>query len=294
MEKEILDNYIKAGSIAREARDYGRSLIKPGISLLEVSDKIEAKIFKLGGKLAFPAQISINDIAAHNCADPDDITLFNEGDLCKLDIGVHVDGYVADTACTIDLGNNEDIVKASKEALEKALDIIRPGITLGEIGQAIQNSITPYGLSPIKNLSGHGLGRFVIHGPPTIPNFNTNDKTQLIEGQVVAVEPFATNGSGMIYESDKANIFSLVRKKPVRSPITRDVLKEIENFEGLPFTTRWLTKKFPIFKVSFALRELLQIDSIKKYPPLPEKNHGLVSQAEHTVIVMDKPIVTTR
>ncbi len=293
MEKEILDKYIKAGKIAREAREYGKSLIKIGASLLEVSDKIEKKIFELGGKLAFPTQISINDVAAHNCAEPDDKTLFKKDDLCKLDLGVHIDGYVADTAVTVDLGDNKNLVKASEDALNEALKIIKPGITLGEIGEVIKNAISKYGFAPVKNLSGHGLSRFVIHGPPTIPNFNTHDNTKLKEDQVIAIEPFATNGVGMIYESEKANIFSLVEKKPVRSPITRAILKEIETFEGLPFTTRWLTKKFPLFKVNFALRELLQIEAIKKYPPLPEKNHGLVSQTEHTIIVKDKPIITT-
>ncbi len=293
MDKEVLDKYVKAGKIASEARDFGKNLIKVGASLLEVSDKIENKIKKLEGKLAFPVQISLNDVAAHNCADPDDETKFKEGDICKLDIGVHVDGYVADTAVTVDLGEHDDLVKASQEALNEALKIIKPGITLAEIGQKIQDSITKYGFAPIKNLSGHGLGRYVIHGPPTIPNFNTNDNTPLTEDQVIAIEPFATNGSGMIYESDKANIFMLKEKKPVRSSITRAVLKEIEKYNGLPFTTRWLAKKFPLFKVNFALRELLQKESIKKYPPLPEKNHGLISQAEHTVIFKDKPIITT-
>ena len=293
MEKEILDKYIKAGKIASEAREYGKSLIKAGASLLEVSDKTEKKILELGGKLAFPAQISLNDVAAHNCADPDDKTTFKKGDLCKLDIGVHIDGYVADTACSVDLGDNNDLVKASEDALNEALKMIKPGVTLAEIGEVIKNAISKYNLSPIKNLSGHGLDRFVIHGPPTIPNFNTNDDTKLEEDQVIAIEPFATDGMGMIYEGDRANIFSLIEKKPVRSNITREILKEIEQFEGLPFTTRWLTKKFPLFKVNFALRELLQIESIRKYPPLPEKNHGLVSQAEHTIIVKDKPIITT-
>ena len=293
MEKEILDKYVEAGKIASEAREYGKSLIKAGASLLEVSDKTEKKILELGGKLAFPAQISLNDVAAHNCADPDDTTKFKEGDICKLDIGVHIDGYVADTACSVDLGDNNDLVKASEDALNEALKMIKPGVTLAEIGEVIKNAISKYNLSPIKNLSGHGLDRFVIHGPPTIPNFNTNDDTKLEEDQVIAIEPFATDGMGMIYEGDRANIFSLIEKKPVRSNITREILKEIEKFEGLPFTTRWLTKRFPLFKVNFALRELLQIESIRKYPPLPEKNHGLVSQAEHTIIVKDKPIITT-
>ncbi len=217
MEKEILDKYIKAGKIASEARNYGKNLIKVGASLLEISDKIENKIKELGGELAFPVQISMNDVAAHNCADPDDTTKLKKGDLCKLDIGVHIDGYVADTACSVDLGDNNDLVKASEDALTEALKIIKPGTTLAEIGETIKNAISKYGFSPIKNLSGHGLSKYVIHGPPTIPNFNTHDDTKLKEDDVIAIEPFATNGFGMIYESEKANIFSLVKKASKKS-----------------------------------------------------------------------------
>ena len=293
MEQEILDNYIKSGKIASEAREYGKSLIKIGASLLEVSDLIEKKIIELGGEMAFPAQISLNDIAAHYCADHDDKTVFKKGDVCKLDIGVHVDGYVADTACTVDLGDNSELIKASEEALNNAIKIIKPGVSLGEIGRVINETIQKHNLSPIRNLSGHGVGRYIIHGPPTIPNFDTGDKTELNEDDIIAIEPFATNGAGIIYETDKSDIFSMVSKKPVRSPITREILKDIEKYNDLPFTTRWLLKKYPLFKVSFALRELMQIGVIRNYPPLPDKSHGLVSQAEHTIIVRDKPIVTT-
>ena len=110
----------------------------------------------------------------------------------------------------------------------------------------------------------------------------------------VAIEPFASTGAGVIFESSNANIFSLAIKKPVRNIITRQVLKEIEKYKELPFTTRWLTKKFPEPKVNFALRELLQKEILHKYPPLPDRAGGLVSQAEHTIIVDDEVIVTTK
>ena len=292
MDKDIEEKYIKAGKIASEARNYGKSLIVEGALLIEVLDKIEEKIFELGGKPAFPAQISLNNIAAHYCADPDDTTMFKKGDVAKLDIGVHVDGYVADTAVTIDLGDNSSLVDASRNALEKALSLATPGRKVSEIGKAIHDEIAKMGFSPVKNLSGHGVGKFIIHGPPSIPNYETGEHVTLKEGMVIAIEPFASKGIGMIHETDTANIFMLTSKKPVRSQITRDVLKEIEKYEGLPFTTRWLTKKFPAIKVRVALRELLQLGALRAFPPLPDK--GLVSQAEHTVIVKDVPIVTTR
>ena len=125
-------------------------------------------------------------------------------------------------------------------------------------------------------------------------NFDTGDKTILEKGMVIAIEPFASTGAGVIYESSSANIFSVVNKKPVRNIITREILKEIEKYRNMPFTTRWLTRKFPEPKVNFALRELQHMNIIRSYPPLPDERKGYVSQAEHTIIVDDEPIVTTR
>lgn len=292
MDKEIEEKYIEAGSIASAAREFGKERIIIGASLLKVSDEVEEKIKSIGGVPAFPVQISLNNIAAHYCAEPDDDIVFKKGDLVKLDIGVHVDGYVADTAVTIDLGDNKELVDASRNALFEALKLATPGRRVSEIGKAIHYEITKLGFSPIKNLSGHSVGRFIIHGPPQIPNYETGENVVLEEGMIIAIEPFASKGIGMIHETENANIFMVVDKKPVRSMITREVLKEISTYNGLPFTTRWLAKKFPLLKVRLALRELLNVGVIRAFPPLPDK--GLVSQCEHTVIVKDVPIVTTR
>lgn len=293
MNEEELQKYIKAGKIASKALHYGKGLIKEGASLLYVSEKVEEKIAELGGKPAFPAQISLNNIAAHSCAEPDDLTIFKDGDLAKLDVGVHVDGYVADTALSIDIGgHHKELILASQNALNAAIKLATPGTKLSDIGKAIQDEITVLGFSPIKNLSGHGVGKYIIHGPPQIPNYETGTNATLVEDQVIAIEPFASKGKGMIYETENANIFMVTSKKPVRSPITREILREINEYNGLPFTTRWLTRKFPLFKVRVAIRELLTHNIIKAFPPLPDKDY--VSQAEHTIIVKDKPIVTTK
>lgn len=299
MNEEIKKKYIKAGKIASEARKYGISLIKEGVSLLEVSEKVEKKIKELGGEFAFPPQISLNEVAAHYCADFEDKIVFKKGDIVKLDVGVMVDGYIGDTAESICVGHeNEDyvgnkLIMASREALNNAIKIIKPGITIGEIGKKIQETILSYGFSPVKNLSGHGLDKYVFHARPSIPNFDTGDKNTLIKGMVIAIEPFASTGKGIIYESSNGNIFSQISKKPVRNLITRQILNEIEKYKNMPFTTRWLAYKFGLQKTNFALRELLQLGIIRSYPPLPDADKGLVSQAEHTIIIDDEIIVTT-
>jgi len=296
MDKETFDHYVKAGRIAAEALDYGKKLIKVGASLLEVTELIEKKIIELGGEFAFPPQISLNDVAAHFYPTHDDKTVFKEGDIAKLDVGVQVNGFVGDTACTVVLGNDEKLkllAEASREALNSALRIIKPGVTLSEIGKAIHDEITKRGFAPVRNLSGHGLAQYIIHDKPSIPNFDTGSNDKLAEDQVIAIEPFASTGAGIIYESSNPTLFAVEDIKPVRSPMTREVLKDLEKYNGLPFAHRWLVKKHGFGKTAFALRELKSIGILREFPPLPDKDHGLVSQAEHTVIVRDKPIVTT-
>ena len=290
-------DYIKAGEIAGIARDYGASLIKPGASMVEIADKIEAKIRELGGNIAFPAQMSINDIAAHQMPLMDQNVIFQEGDLVCLDVGAEYNGAIGDTATTVDLsegGIHSDLVKASREALNEALKLVKPGVEIREIGKKIHEVITGHGFSPIRNLSGHGVDDYIIHTKPSMPNYDNGDTTKLVEGQKIAIEPFASKGAGMIYESGEPGIFMLKSKRPVRGRMTREVLKEIEKFNGLPFAPRWLLKKFSRVQILIAFRELRQLKMLEEFPNLVDKAHGLVSQAEHTMIVKDNLIVTTK
>ena len=284
MQQEEIENYIQAGKIAAQTLEYGKGLIKKDALMIGVIDKIEQKILDLGGKLAFPAQISCNHIAAHYCPEEDDKTIFSDQVVC-LDVGVHVDGFIGDTALTVDLsGKYENLVKASKEALENAIKAVNPGAKISEIGRAIQDAIQRYGFSPVRNLSGHGLGQYQIHTNPNIPNFDNGDNTKIEKGMVFAIEPFASTGAGVVQDSGIATVFELESIKPVRNIITRQVLKEIESYHGLPFTTRWLTRKFGV-KARYALKEMGQLDMLHQHPPLADKNKGIISQAEHTILV---------
>jgi len=286
MDKEDIEKLKKAGKITAQVREYGFSLIKKEESMVEVLDKIEEKIKELGGKPAFPAQISCNHIAAHYCPDDEDKTVFSDQLVC-LDVGVHVNGFIGDTAVTVDLsGKYADLIKAAEDALDNAVKIIKPGITLGEIGKTIQETIQSYNFAPVKNLSGHGLGKYEIHTKPNIPNFDNGDKTKIENGMVFAIEPFASTGAGIVQDSGTATVFELSNKKPVRNPITRQVLEEIGSYENLPFTTRWLTRKFGN-KAKYALKEMGQLGMLHAHPPLADKDKGMISQAEHSILVDD-------
>ncbi|PIY60061.1 type II methionyl aminopeptidase [Candidatus Woesearchaeota archaeon CG_4_10_14_0_8_um_filter_47_5] len=294
-DQDELEQWKQAGKLAARALEHGASLITKGASLLEVTDKTEAFILQHGGKPAFPVQISMNAIAAHYCPEDDDILVFDD-QVVKIDVGVSLNGYIGDNACTIDLsGRHQGLVDASREALDNAIHLLRPGTTLGEVGKIIQDTISRKGFAPIRNLSGHGVGVYEFHTAPTIPNIDTHDPTPLTTGQVIAIEPFATTGHGTIVETTNASVFSVVLKKPVRNRITRKVLKHIEDtYQALPFTTRWLLTRFNKLEVTLALRELLLTGVIRGYPPLVERDKGMVSQAEHTVYIGEEPIVLTR
>lgn len=287
MNQEEIEKLKQAGKIAAQVLEYGKGLIKKDALMVEVLGRVEQKIFDLGAKPAFPAQISCNHIAAHFCPEEDDKTIFS-GQIACLDVGVHIDGFIGDTAVTVDLSRkHEDLVKASRDALDNAIKAIKVGVTLAEIGKTIQDTIQKYGFSPVRNLSGHGLGRYEQHTKPGIPNFDNGDNTKIKENMVFAVEPFASTGAGIVQESGIATVFSLGAKKPVRNAITRQVLKEIESYNNLPFTTRWLTIKFGA-KAKFALREMQQLEMLHSYAPLADKDKGLVSQAEHSILVDEK------
>lgn len=284
---EDIAKWRKAGRISAEALQYGVSLIKKGVPVIEVCDAVDKKIISLGAKPSFPAQISLDYVAAHYCCPADDKTML-EAQVAKIDVGAHIDGIPGDNAATVDLsGNNSELVKASRKALEEAIKIVKPGVKIGDIGQAIHAEITALGFSPIRNLSGHGLAPFELHTAPTIPNFNNNDPNTLSAGQVIAIEPFATTGEGVVTEANAAEVFMQTAHKPVRDAFARQILAEIETYEKLPFAKRWLVQKFPAIKVELALRQLQLNGSIQGFPPLVERGRGLVSQSENTLLITD-------
>ena len=286
------DDWKKAGKITAECLEFGRNLIKPGVRLLEVAEKIEARIRKMGAEPAFPVNISMNEVAAHYTPSKDDETIFKD-QLVKLDIGAVFNGAIGDSACTFDLsgGRFTSLVQASIDALDAVIKMARPGVQLREIGAAINEAIASYGFKPIRNLSGHQLEKHKLHAGLTTPNFDNNDETELEEGMFLAIEPFATDGAGLIQETANAQIFMLEGPARVRSVFGRKVLEEIKLFQGLPFAKRWLKEK----GIDFGLREIKQTGMLHEYPPLAEVNKGVVSQAEHTVYIdKDKCMVLTK
>ena len=291
MKDEIFEKYRDAGRIASKILREGAQGIRIGASYPELVETIEAQVIEQGAALAFPLNLSLNEDAAHDTASRDDSRLFRKGDVAKLDLGVQIDGYIADTATTVDLGTNSLLVQASSAALEAAIKKVRPGATAGELGTAVQAEIEGRGYRPVSNLTGHGLGQYVLHTSPTIPNIASLGGIRLEEGMVFAIEPFATTGSGHVSEKSRTEIYSQLAAKPVRIPSARRVLEKIHDRNGLPFARRWLGDK----KLDIAIPGLVRSQVLHAYPVLADVAGSLVSQHEHTVIVTsDGCIVTTR
>ncbi|MEF8778884.1 MAG: type II methionyl aminopeptidase [Natronomonas sp.] len=288
---EQFEKHREAGEILAQVRAETADRVEVGASHLEVAEFAENRIRELGGEPAFPVNISIDEEAAHATPAPGEETTFGE-EMINLDIGVHIDGWLADTAVTVDLSEHAELAEAPAEALDAAIEIIEPGVETGEIGAEIEDVIDGYGYNPVVNLSGHGLGHWEQHTDPNIPNRAVAQGVELEVGDVVAIEPFATDGGGKVNEGADEEIFALEQEASVRNRDAREALEQIvEEFKTLPFARRWLDTR----RSEMALRRLQRQNVVHGYPVLKEDDGCLVSQKEHTIIVTEDGCeVTTR
>ena len=281
-----LEKLKEAGRIAARARDAGARSIVAGAKVRDVCVAVEDEIHARGGQLAFPVQSSRNHVAAHYCPSPDDESVYADGDLAKLDVGVHVDGWVVDTAVTVDVGGSEEnraLVAAAEEALRAAIAVLKPGVEVREVSTAIRRAITSLGLRPVRNLCGHGVGRWTVHCAPPIPNVPDNAPARLPLHAVVAIEPFATDGTGLVREEGRAEVFRLLPEMDGKgADVDAALLAAIRSLRGLPFARRQLAA-LPAAVVERGLEALLAQGRLAAYPPLADPAGGRVAQAEHTV-----------
>jgi methionyl aminopeptidase len=277
-----------AGRIAAAARREGEALIVAGARVRDVCTAVEDGIRRRGGGIAFPVQSSRNAIAAHYCPSPEDETLYADGDLAKLDVGVHVDGWVVDTAITVNVGGrpeNQPLIDAARAALEAAIAEAGPGRAVRRLSAVIDAAIRVRGFRTVRNLCGHGVGRFVVHCPPPIPNAPDDSHDRLEAGMVVAIEPFATDGAGRVVERGTPEVFRAERSiGPPASGTDPGVLAAIAEFNGLPFARRQLAS-LDRGRVEETLRALSAAGGLAAYPPLVDAGGRRIAQAEHTVYV---------
>jgi len=291
------ENYIKAGKIASEVREYARNQDHTGRTLSEICNDVENEILKRGGEPAFPVNVSLNDIAAHYTAEPNDPTIVKNSDVLKIDVGVHIDGYIADTAVTVSFDSKyQNLIDIAQRALDEAIGIARSNTRVSDIGRIIEKTITKYGCKPIQNLSGHSLERYTIHAGKSIPNIWTiGHSFNLSVDNVYAIEPFVTTkeGQGIVYEGKIKNIFGIASRKRTKDQKADEYLEYLwDKFKTLPFALRWVVNDYEEKEARSLLQTLLKKKNVHAYPILVEGANRIVVQAEHTIIPQESNTIT--
>ncbi len=288
--EEVLRKYQCAGKIARKVREEMRTTVREGMPIIDICEKVESLIRKKGGKPAFPCNVSVNEIAAHYTSPPQDKRTVPENSIVKIDIGVHVDGYIADTAVTICFSPEYyDLTKTAEEALKKAVEILRPGLSMSRFGSTIQKTIKTRGFKPVSNLTGHLISRYVIHAGKSLPNVFHISTSRVKEGEIYGVEPFTTvaKAAGRVENGKEAHIFRYLKHKSLKDPYAKRLLNYIrKNFQTLPFTERWLQGCVPLSSYKTAFSGLLSSKALMSYPVFVEASGNPVAQAEHTILVV--------
>jgi methionyl aminopeptidase len=289
--EDAIEKFRLSGKILRETREEIKHFVKEGMPIIEVCEKAEGLIREKGGKPAFPCNVSINEVAAHYTSTPNDSRRIPENSIVKVDIGAHVDGYVTDTAITISFNSEyESLTETAEKALKTAIENIRPNVSTSKIGALIEKTIKSRGFKPISNLTGHQVGRYLVHAGTSIPNISQITFSKIKLGEVYAIEPFVTlpDAVGRVEDGAEVTIFRCLKSKPAKNPYAKQLLKRIEkNFRTLPFAERWLTNIMSKQHRQEALKELLSSKAIMGYPVFVEVSRKPVAQAEHTILVTE-------
>ena len=289
-----IESLRKAGRIAHDVKKFIRPKIKVGINVYSLIEQAESKIGELGGKCAFPVNVSINNIAAHYTSPiKDDGLVINEGDLVKIDLGVHIDGYIVDTAFTVNFNEDprlENIIQATEVALDAAKMMIKPKIHTKEIGKKIESIVRGFKYTPIKELGGHQIERWIVHGKKQLPELGTQGGDIIEEGEVYAIEIFASTGNGSVHNTPYSYIYELnpyAGRVPLRRKASKQILGYVnKHYKTLPFAERWLGKEFRI-GILFGLQELVQQGKLRAHYVLAEQKGEYVAQSEETILITE-------
>ncbi|OIR58831.1 MAG: methionine aminopeptidase 2 [Amphiamblys sp. WSBS2006] len=291
-----------AAEAHRQTRSYLRQVMKPGMKMVEICAIVENSTRSLIGSgelnsgIAFPTGCSLNNCAAHYTPNPGDETTLKAEDICKIDFGVHVEGFIVDSAFTVAFDPCYDpLVQASLDGTSTGVKLAGIDARLGEIGAAIGETIESYEMEhkgktlqikPIRNLSGHSIGKYKIHSGKTVPIVRTNDSSKMEEGELYAIETFASTGKGKITEDIGTSHYMRrphASEAGLRTDKEKSLLKNIDKWFGtLPFCRRYLAENGET-QHAVQLSSLVQKGVVEKYPPLCDIKNSFTSQAEHTI-----------
>lgn len=292
MNEDEIKKYLTAGEIAKRVKKDSRKWVKEGEFLLDLCEKVEKRIEELGGAPAFPCNICINEVAAHFTSPPGFSGRVPPEGLVKIDFGVHVDGYIVDTAFTIPLSpRDREIVEVAENSLLRVSEILKAGVKISQVGEIVERSARSRGFKVIRNLTGHEIGRFNLHTGLSIPNIKTFSVEKFRKDMVVAIEPFITSadGSGEVGEIENTYIYRFKHLSIDYMGEFSNIVKRLHNsFKTLPFCERWVLSRFrDIEKESFKNALESSRKNLIFYPVLVEINRKKVAQAEDTFLVLE-------
>ena len=312
MEEELHDMR-RAAEIHRNVRKYAQSYIRPGMTMLDICTRLEKKTLELvgtnpdwsnylDGGYGFPTGCSLNHVAAHYTPNYGDKTVLTENDICKLDFGVHVNGRIMDCAFTIAFDPIFDpLIQATKDATNAGIKAAGIDARFGEIGQVIQETIESYefvdkngktlAIKPCKNLNGHSIEPYRIHGGQSVPIVKKSDfaEEKMIEGACYAIETFATTGKGYVVEDGECSHYMMAADADLNTPLRAKGAKQLlqaidKQFSTLPFCRRWLDD-IGQQRHLLALKNLVDNGLVQDYPPLVDVKGSFTSQMEHTIVL---------
>jgi methionyl aminopeptidase len=200
-----LNKMRRSGIVLRQVLNTVKAMVAPGVSTMDLERAAEERIRELGGKPAFKGYYdypcvlctSVNNEIIHGI--PSEKRIMKEGDILSIDCGVVLDGYYSDSALTVPVGNTlapelRKLLDVTETSLKKAIQEVRMGKTVGDVGAAVQEYVEANGFSVVRDFVGHGIGTR-MHEEPQVPNFGTRGHgTRLREGMVLAIEPMVNVG----------------------------------------------------------------------------------------------------
>lgn len=295
----------KAAEIHREVRQYAQKTIKPGMTMTSIAEMIENSVQSLAeGKnwkdagTGFPTGLSVNDCAAHWTPNKGDKTILKEDDVMKVDFGVQVHGRIIDSAYTHTFNPVYDpLLDAVRDATNTGIKEAGIDVRLCDIGAAVQEAMESYELPIngrtypvrcIRNLCGHNIKPYVIHGGKSVPIIDNGDQTKMEEGETFAIETFGSSGRGYVINQGEVSHYALnedYKQYPVKLTGAKNLLNSIEStFGTLPFCQRYLDK-IGEEKYLYNLNNLVKAGVVQDYPPLMDTKGCYTAQYEHTLLL---------
>lgn len=303
---EIYRDFRRGAEAHRQTRKYVKSWIKPGMTMIEICERLEAHSRKminekgLEAGLAFPTGCSLNNCAAHYTPNAGDSTVLQYGDVCKIDFGVHVSGRIIDCAFTLHFDPKFDpLVNAVREATNTGIKEAGIDVRLCDIGEAIEEVMSSheveldgktYVVKPIRNLNGHSVGSYRIHAGKTVPIVKGGEQTKMEENEFYAIETFGSTGKGYVHDDMECShymkeYYDHTDHPALRLARSKGLLNVInKNFGTLAFCRRWLDRLGET-KYLMALKDLCDKGIVQAYPPLCDIKGCYTAQWEHTLLL---------